>query len=605
MPIINGQKMACGPCIRGHRSTKCNHYNERVMVPVRKPGRPLSTCPCPPGKPCVCGGVRVAIPKKQKCHCPAGTTDSATSSEFDPSPVDTPISPASRNSSNRVTKSGPGSRVASRRQSFALANLERMDPNSINLITSPNGNGIIGITNGVHGVAMVSPREATFGHPMGMMPMGPRDSFAPAPPTDFGGPMGYNMPPNMPPHMPPPHYPPHIQIPQHIKTENGGFVPMLNGTFVSQVSIPAFVDGPHPQVMPAFNGPPPPPHNPNLEPSPMSKPNGASGGGSCCGGGKKAAPVQAAPPPVPAPLPTPPQQQMPNTMPPPQSQKARLGGGGSCCSSKSSQPAQMPQMSPSPMQAPPRPGFGQGFMPQYQTPVDIKMESMHHHQPFQFPGQTVFTYPAEYGSWQMPINPTIWQQVVSRPPMQRQQQETSVSPTVPNGNNGVMGGNTHECGCGEGCQCVGCLAHPFNSQMLQYVQNAYSPNSSTDNNGSANASANASANGSPSTNPLNLASPLEVSSGPDLPPSQTQTQVPAPKSNANNESDTPPNEGSPALSNEEELTALDYYFVNLPISALCVGTLDMCPCDNSCECVGCLVHNTPFPQENGAFSQEH
>ncbi|KAK4643350.1 hypothetical protein QC761_408950 [Podospora bellae-mahoneyi] len=597
MPIINGQKMACGPCIRGHRSTKCNHYNERVMVPVRKPGRPLSTCPCPPGKPCVCGGVRVAIPKKQKCHCPAGTVDSATSSEFDPSPVDTPISPASRTSSNRVTKSGSGSKSASRRQSLALANLERMDPNSINLIPSPNGNGMIGIT------AMVSPRDATFGHPMGMVPMGPRESFVPAPPPDFGGPMGYNMPPNMPPHMPPPHYPPHIQIPQHIKTENGGFVPMLNGTFVSPVPIPAFVDGPHPQGMQAFNGPPPPPPpNPVLEPSAMSKPKGGSGGGGCCGGGKKAPPIQA-PPPVPAPLPTPPQQQMPNTMPPRQPQNAPSGGGGSCCSSKSSQPPPMPQMSPNVMQAPPQPGFGQGFMPQYQTPIDIKMENMHHHQPFQFPGQTVFTYPAEYGSWQMPINPAIWQQVVSRPPMQ-QQHETPISATAPNGNNGTVGGNSHECGCGEGCQCVGCLAHPFNSQMLQYVQNAYSPNSSHGNSGSADSSANA----SPSANPLNLASPVEIPSGPELPPShQTQPQPP-PRPNAN-ESDgssnapTPPNEGSPALSNEEELTALDYYFVHLPISALCVGALDMCPCDESCECVGCLVHNTAgFPQGDGGFS---
>ncbi|KAK4199744.1 hypothetical protein QBC40DRAFT_79340 [Triangularia verruculosa] len=603
MPIIEGQKMACAPCIRGHRSTKCNHFHERVMVPVRKPGRPLSTCPCPPGKPCVCGGVRVAIPKKQKCHCPAGTADSATSSEFDPSPVDTPISPASRTSSNRVTKSGPGSKAASRRQSFAPANLERMDPNSINLI-SPNGNGLVGITNGVHSVAMVSPREATFGYSMGMMPMGPRDSFVPPPPQDFGGPMVYSMPPHMQTNMPPPHFPPHIQIPQQIKTENGGFVPV---TYVSPVTIPvAFVDGPHPRGMPVFNGPPPPPpHNPILEPSPIPRANGTSGGGGCCGGGKKAPPVQAPPAPVPAPLPTPPQQQMPNAMPPPQPQRASSGGSGSCCSSKSSQPPQMPQMSPSAMQAPPQQGFDQRYVPQFQSPVDIKLENMHHHQPFHMPGQTTFTYPPEYGSFQMPINPTIWQQVVSRPPMQ-QQHETPISPSALNGNNEMMGGNTHECGCGEGCQCVGCLAHPFNTQMLQYVQNAYSPMSSHDNNGSADASANA----SPSANPLGLVSPVEIPNGPELPPSQRQSQSQVPRANGN-ESNTPPtaltpsNEGSPAV-DEEQLAGMDFFFVNLPISAVCGGNLDMCPCDDSCECIGCLVHNTPFPTgDNGVFSQEN
>ncbi|KAL2885633.1 Protein GRISEA [Ceratocystis lukuohia] len=73
MPIIDGIKMACVPCIRGHRSTKCNHASERVMVPVRKPGRPLSICPHPSTKPCACG-VTAAIPKKSTCSCsPSGS----------------------------------------------------------------------------------------------------------------------------------------------------------------------------------------------------------------------------------------------------------------------------------------------------------------------------------------------------------------------------------------------------------------------------------------------------------------------------------------------------------------------------------------------------
>lgn len=32
------------PCMRGHRSSKCNH-TDRILVKVRKPGRPLSSCP--------------------------------------------------------------------------------------------------------------------------------------------------------------------------------------------------------------------------------------------------------------------------------------------------------------------------------------------------------------------------------------------------------------------------------------------------------------------------------------------------------------------------------------------------------------------------------
>ncbi|CUS11299.1 unnamed protein product [Tuber aestivum] len=44
MPILNGVKFSCEPCMRGHRSSKCNH-TDRILVKVRKPGRPLSSCP--------------------------------------------------------------------------------------------------------------------------------------------------------------------------------------------------------------------------------------------------------------------------------------------------------------------------------------------------------------------------------------------------------------------------------------------------------------------------------------------------------------------------------------------------------------------------------
>lgn len=43
MPLINGCKYSCEPCIRGHRATSCAH-NDRVLVEVRKPGRPLQSC---------------------------------------------------------------------------------------------------------------------------------------------------------------------------------------------------------------------------------------------------------------------------------------------------------------------------------------------------------------------------------------------------------------------------------------------------------------------------------------------------------------------------------------------------------------------------------
>ncbi|RDI83399.1 hypothetical protein Vi05172_g6526 [Venturia inaequalis] len=57
--VIEGEpkKVACGPCIRGHRSSKCQHH-DRVLIEVRKPGRPLSACPHPSGS---CGCERAVV----------------------------------------------------------------------------------------------------------------------------------------------------------------------------------------------------------------------------------------------------------------------------------------------------------------------------------------------------------------------------------------------------------------------------------------------------------------------------------------------------------------------------------------------------------------
>ncbi|KAJ4987640.1 Protein GRISEA [Stagonosporopsis vannaccii] len=70
---INGErkKVACGPCIRGHRSSKCDH-RDRVLVEVRKPGRPLSSCPHPTGS-CSCERIVInyTIPKTSECACPS------------------------------------------------------------------------------------------------------------------------------------------------------------------------------------------------------------------------------------------------------------------------------------------------------------------------------------------------------------------------------------------------------------------------------------------------------------------------------------------------------------------------------------------------------
>ncbi|KAF2470085.1 uncharacterized protein BDR25DRAFT_36614 [Lindgomyces ingoldianus] len=105
---INGErkKVACGPCIRGHRSSKCDH-RDRVLVEVRKPGRPLSSCPHPSGA-CSCERVVInyTIPKSSECACPSDQTHTSSSVA---------------GNSNRVQKS----RTKKATNSFTSASLEK------------------------------------------------------------------------------------------------------------------------------------------------------------------------------------------------------------------------------------------------------------------------------------------------------------------------------------------------------------------------------------------------------------------------------------------------------------------------------------------------
>ncbi|KAI1487850.1 hypothetical protein F5X96DRAFT_122975 [Biscogniauxia mediterranea] len=106
------------------------------MVPVRKPGRPLSSCPHAPGNPCSCGRVTAAIPRKGKCGCAnsaQNTNGAPTKIKTEPlNPENPPLSPT-KATPFRVQKAT--SKPPSRKQSYDLAALERMDPSTFNLMT--------------------------------------------------------------------------------------------------------------------------------------------------------------------------------------------------------------------------------------------------------------------------------------------------------------------------------------------------------------------------------------------------------------------------------------------------------------------------------------
>src|SRR5262249_19767338 len=114
---------------------KCIHANERLMVPVRKPGRPLSACPHPRDQPCGCGSVTAAIPRKQTCHCgddtaPAQGARPRAVPRAKEQPATEP--PSTSKVTFKVQKSSRPS--SSRKQSFDPANFERMGMNNVNII---------------------------------------------------------------------------------------------------------------------------------------------------------------------------------------------------------------------------------------------------------------------------------------------------------------------------------------------------------------------------------------------------------------------------------------------------------------------------------------
>jgi hypothetical protein len=101
------------------------------MVPVKKPGRPLSACPHISHELCGCSSITAAIPRNQKCGC--GTSAGAPLAAVQPKPTTSPTAdaPSPTKASFKIQKS---SKQNSRRQSYDLNNLEKMDPNTINVI---------------------------------------------------------------------------------------------------------------------------------------------------------------------------------------------------------------------------------------------------------------------------------------------------------------------------------------------------------------------------------------------------------------------------------------------------------------------------------------
>ncbi|OTB00932.1 hypothetical protein M426DRAFT_26156 [Hypoxylon sp. CI-4A] len=488
MPIVDGKKMACVPCIRGHRSTKCNHGEDRVLVPVRKPGRPLSTCPHPPGKTCECRHVTAALPKGGICRCdgrPAKKVNGTPTLVKAEPPESSPVSPTKQQQpSFRIQKSAP---KPARRQSD-VSSLQRMDAGNFNFSNGADNNFLAASAN------------------------------APAPP-DWGS---YLTPMQNGAHQ----YSTYPNITPTLDTTMNSSLLGINGSIMDLSSVPHAGN----EISENSNG-----SSGTLTPgtsgSPYHTPTSSNGDSS---------------------------QELP------------LEGTRSCCSQRAQQPSQIqqtpqvqphiqPQLQPHmQFQGQPQAGLQEssnnimGYATQIsigngtisaQIPAQVattqQLYAMNQFQPTAFPDNSSF------GTPHYPLQQSQWEQLVA-----------NLLPQPGCGSSSFANG--HECHCGSDCDCLGCLAHPYNQATTRYIHEVMAYQES-------NMDGKVDMNGSIPDPPLAVG---ETSPPPTTSPSDTE---------------------SPST-NDLNLSPSEFLFVDYGSG--------MCGCGDDCACVNCMIHRDPIHNEN-------
>lgn len=496
------------------------------MVPVRKPGRPLSSCPHPSSRACSCAAVTAAIPRKQRCRCgtsqPApseapseGTNDATSASTADVSP---PSPSRAAGSAFRVQKQASKS-APSRKQSVDLAGLGRMDASQLNILPAYSGmqTAAAPVSNGppmppmadmsLYGLGL-TPVESPFSPESAMFPMFP---FPMQPPMTDG----------------------------HSKSSTSD----------------------------SISARPPP------------TPGGCCGGG---GGGANGAHVRAA------------SQQM-SSPPPAANGTGEANPKASCCSVTTESQDHRPLAD-----SLPAPGVGQPPNGVMMLPFQASMVMPNAMYPY-LSQPTIFNYPPQFGSFLQPLQPEQWKQFMATMSFAQPVAPSafgmagpgsycaSTAANIPGTPSGTSW-TSHQCTCGDSCQCVGCAAHPYNEATQNYVRSAWStvmedgPRARAEVNGAAshvNGHVNGSHEQPASHTPNEATTPVKSQAEGTVSPPAPQT----------------PSDGTSSVSEEQTLSANDFFFVSYPFGESCAGDTASCPCGDDCQCIGCVIHSNPGPDE--------
>ncbi|KAG5929622.1 hypothetical protein E4U42_005212 [Claviceps africana] len=587
MPLINGQKMACEPCIRGHRSTKCTHANERLMVPVRKPGRPLSSCPHPSSQPCACAAVTAAIPRKQKCQCgtSAGTPALKVQSDHEssPAPAATPSSPSKvGNARFRVNKQSTKT-GSSRKQSVDVAGLHRMDSSQINIVPpynarSPQTNSTTPMSDlSLYGSIAMTPGDGAHGAESSDYPM-----YSYAPESVMGSMCQAE---------------PSLTMSGQTAVAKDGVVCSepeptgsccggdvgVNGTKSQARTTPVHIDVSEVASSRSRSGED---NNNNIS-------SGSGSGSSSSGSSSRNN--------------TDDNNTDDNT-------DIEPAAAGRCCSSTTSASTEQLKehtlgVMPSPLDMSFAPG---GFM---MSPFQQPMTMANGVYPF-YAQPNIFNYPPQYGSYMQPLQPGQWRYFMAvatafdhnggggggsaeggvqslgmrAEPFGTQQQ----MPTTSNGSSWT----SYQCSCGSTCQCIGCAAHPYNEATQDYVRSAWNSMKEESHNGDAHSHSHTHGH-RPHHNGVGggtNAMSEEVDEATARPSSNgttaSQPRHDGPLSPAVAQS---PSEAASGTSEEQALSASDFFFVSYPFADSCAGETMSCPCGDDCQCIGCAIHSNPGP----------